>query len=204
MSIETAALPRADAARAVHFSGTWQEYLPIALVNLLLTIVTLGIYRFWGQARIRCYLWLHTRLIDDELQWTGTGGEMFIGFLMVMGVLIAFVAAVFGGAAMLGEWFLLVGLLAFYVFIFWAFNFAQFRALRYRLSRTYWRGIRGGSEDNGVGYAWAAFGRYVLAILTLSIMTPSAIVQNWNDRMSAMRFGPHRFGSTVTTQGRDA
>lgn len=201
MSIETAALPRADAARAVHFSGTWQEYLPIALVNLLLTIVTLGIYRFWAQARVRRYLWSRTRLIDDELEWTGTGGEMFIGFLMVMGVLLAFGAAVVGGAAILGEWFLLLGLFAFYVFIFWAFNFAQFRALRYRLSRTYWRGIRGGSEDNGVGYAWAAFGRYFLAAVTLSIMTPNAIVKNWNDRMSAMWFGPHRFESTVTTQG---
>lgn len=201
MNIEAGVQPRPGADRAVHFSGTWQEFLPIALVNLLLTIVTLGIYRFWAMARVRRYLWSHTTIIDDELEWTGTGGEMFIGFLMVMGILILSVAAIFGIAYLVGQWFLFVGLLAFYVFIFWAVNFAQFRALRYRLSRTYWRGIRGGSEDNGVGYGWAAFGRFFVAGMTLSIMTPMAIVENWNDRINAMSFGPHRLESGVTTEG---
>ena len=201
MNVELAAAPRSSADRAVHFSGTWQEFLPIALINLLLTLVTLGIYRFWAMARVRRYLWSNTRIIDDELEWTGTGGEMFIGFLMVMGILILAVAAIFGISYAIGEWFLLIGGLAFYVFIFWAVNFAQFRALRYRLSRTYWRGIRGGSEDNGVGYGWAAFGRFFVAGMTLSIMTPMAIVENWNDRINAMSFGPHRLESGVTTEG---
>lgn len=201
MNVEQAVGPGADANRAVRFSGTWQEFLPIALVNLLLTIVTLGIYRFWAMARVRRYLWSHTTIIDDELEWTGTGGEMFIGFLMVIGILILTVAAIFGISYAIGEWFLLVGGFAFYIFIFWAFNFAQFRALRYRLSRTYWRGIRGGSEDNGVSYGWFAFGRLIAAGITLSIMTPWAMVENWNDRINAMSFGPHRLESGVTTEG---
>ena len=201
MNVELAAAPRSSANRAVHFSGTWQEFLPIALVNLLLTLATLGIYRFWAMARVRRYLWSNTRIIDDELEWTGTGGEMFIGFLMVMGILILSVASIFGIAYLVGEWFIIAGMLAFYIFIFWAVNFAQFRALRYRLSRTYWRGIRGGSEDNGVGYGWAAFGRFFVAGMTLSIMTPMAIVENWNDRINAMSFGPHRLESGVTTEG---
>lgn len=201
MNIETGAPPRAGADRAVRFDGSWQEFLPIALVNLLLTIVTLGIYRFWAQARVRRYLWSRTTIIDDQLQWTGTGGEMFIGFLMVIGVLIASFAAIFGIAFAVGEWFLFVGLFAFYIFIFWALNFAQFRALRYRLSRTYWRGIRGGSDDNGVSYGWFAFGRLIAAGMTLGIMTPWAMVENWNDRINAMSFGPHRLESAVTTEG---
>lgn len=201
MNIEQAMPPHAAADRAVRFSGTWQEFLPIALTNLLLTIVTLGIYRFWAQARVRRYLWSRTTIIDDELQWTGTGGEMFIGFLMVIGILILSVASIFGIAYVVGEWFLLLGLFAFYIFIFWALNFAQFRALRYRLSRTYWRGIRGGSEDNGVSYGWFAFGRLLAVGFTFSIMTPWALVENWNDRINAMSFGPHRLESAVTTEG---
>jgi uncharacterized membrane protein YjgN (DUF898 family) len=198
MDMMTAAVPH---DRAVRFSGTWQEFLPIALVNLLLTIVTLGIYRFWAQARVRRYLWSRTTLIDDELEWTGTGGEMFIGFLMVMGVLIGSMIVIVGGAMLLGNWFMMVGLFAFYIFLLWAVNFAQFRALRYRLSRTYWRGIRGGSDENGVYYGWAALGRFFIAGLTLGIMTPMAVVENWNDRMNAMWFGPHKFQSMVTTEG---
>lgn len=148
-----------QSSRAVEFTGHWKEYLPIAVTNLLLTIVTLGIYRFWAKARERRYLWSRTRLIRDELEWTGTGGEMFVGFLMAVGVLLGCVAVIFGGAALLGEWFLVLGFVAFYIFLLWAFGFAQFRALRYRLSRTYWRGIRGGSDDNGVGYGWTAIGQ---------------------------------------------
>ena len=188
-------------ARSVEFTGRWQEYLSIAVTNLLLTIVTLGIYRFWAKARERRYLWSNTRLIDDELEWTGTGGEMFVGFLMVMGVMIGWGVLVFGGSALLGEWFLVLGGIAFYLFLLWAIGFAQFRALRYRLSRTYWRGIRGGSESNGVGYGWTALGNNFVAGLTLGILTPRAIVENWNDRLRAMSFGPHMLDSDVDTKG---
>lgn len=191
----------AEQGRAVHFSGRWQDYLGIAVTNLLLTIVTLGIYRFWAKARERRYLWSRTRIIDNELEWTGTGGEMFVGFLMVMGVFLGWGALIFGGSLLLGQWFVFLGAIAFYIFLLWGFGFAQFRALRYRLSRTYWRGIRGGSDDNGAGYGWSALGRNFLAGLTLGIMTPSAIVENWNERVRAMSFGPHMLDSDVDTVG---
>jgi uncharacterized membrane protein YjgN (DUF898 family) len=188
-------------ARAVRFTGQWQDYLKIAATNLLLTIVTLGIYRFWAKARERRYLWAHTQIIDDDLEWTGTGGEMFVGFLMVMGVFVGWAALAFGGAALLGQWFLVVSGIGFYVFLLWGYGFAQFRALRYRLSRTYWRGIRGGSDDSGVGYGWSALGNNFIAGLTGGIMTPRAIVDNWNDRIRKMSFGPHMLDSDVDTVG---
>lgn len=188
-------------SHAVEFTGNWKEYLPIALTNLILTIVTLGIFRFWAKARERRYLWSRSRLIGDRLEWTGTGSEMFIGFLIAMGVLVGSVAFLFGGAVLLGDWFMVMGLIAFYVFILWAVGFARFRALRYRLSRTYWRGIRGGSDDNGVSYGWTALGNNFLAILTLGILTPRAIARNWNDRMRKMSFGPHMLDSNVDTVG---
>jgi uncharacterized membrane protein YjgN (DUF898 family) len=187
--------------RAVRFTGRWQEYLGIAVTNLLLTIVTLGIYRFWAKARERRYRWARTQLIGDELEWTGTGGEMFIGFLIAMGVLMGSALIIFGGAALLGDWFMAVGMLAFYVFIFWAVGFAQFRALRYRLSRTYWRGIRGGSDDNGVSYGWSALGRNFLAGLSAGIAMPWALVENWNQRIRAMSFGPYQLDSYLDTEG---
>ena len=82
--------PAGDEARAVRFTGTWREYLPIAATNALLIICTLGVYRFWASARQRRYLWSRTYVIDDSLEWTGTGREMFFGFLMVIAVLAPF------------------------------------------------------------------------------------------------------------------
>lgn len=191
----------AESSRAIRFTGRWQEYLGIALTNLLLTIVTLGIYRFWAKARARRYLWGNTRIIDDELEWTGTGGEMFVGFLIVMGIFIGLTGLIIGGGALLGQWFVYLGFFAFYIFLLWGFGFAQFRALRYRLSRTYWRGIRGGSDSNGVAYGWTALGNNFLGGITLGILMPKAITANWNDRLRAMSFGPHMVDSNVDTEG---
>ena len=74
----------AGGTRAFGFTGTWQDYAPIAFTNLLLTIVTLGIYTFWAKARTRRYLWSHTRFIDDRLEWTGTGLELFVGYVLAV------------------------------------------------------------------------------------------------------------------------
>src|SRR3954469_7054606 len=80
----------AGESRAIRFTGTWREYLPIAITNALLIVCTLGIYRFWATARQRRYLWSRTHFIDDSFEWTGTGKEMFIGFVIVMCVLAPF------------------------------------------------------------------------------------------------------------------
>ncbi len=45
--------PATAQERAIRFTGSWREYLPIAATNVLLIIVTLGIYRFWAAARQR-------------------------------------------------------------------------------------------------------------------------------------------------------
>lgn len=76
--------------RAIRFTGNWREYLPIAATNVLLIVVTLGVYRFWAKARERRYLWSRTEVIDDALEWTGTGKEMFFGFLMAALILLPF------------------------------------------------------------------------------------------------------------------
>src|SRR5690606_18489998 len=72
------------AETAFGFDGTWQEFAPIAFTNLLLTIVTLGICRFWATTRERQYFWSRTRFVDERLEWAGTGMELFIGFLLVL------------------------------------------------------------------------------------------------------------------------
>ena len=73
-----------DPHSAFGFTGSWREFAPIAFSNLLLTIVTLGVYRFWATARERRYLWSRSRFVDERLEWAGTGLELFIGFVIVV------------------------------------------------------------------------------------------------------------------------
>jgi len=142
--------------RAIRFTGNWREYLPIAATNALLIICTLGVYRFWAAARQRRYLWSRTEVIDDTLEWTGTGKEMFIGFLIVIAILapfFLFIQFLFPALVARGKAEAAAGIITlFYIGLIYLGGFARFRALRYRLSRTLWHGIRGGSNDPGWNY----------------------------------------------------
>jgi uncharacterized membrane protein YjgN (DUF898 family) len=190
---------------AFRFTGTWREYAPIAFTNLLLTIVTLGIYRFWARARERRYLWSRTEFIDDSLEWTGTGGEMFRGFLIVMAVLLPTILLLqFASQALILRGQIIAAgllILSLYIGVLYLVGLAIFRALRYRLSRTYWHGIRGGSDDPGFGYAWSAFWKPILGALAFGALVPWSMTSLWNDRWNKMSFGPHAFEAGADSSG---
>ena len=56
--------------------------------NTILTVITLGFYRFWAKTRIRKYIWSNQSLFGEPLEYTGTGKELFLGFLIVLAVLV--------------------------------------------------------------------------------------------------------------------
>ncbi|MBO9574154.1 MAG: DUF898 domain-containing protein [Sphingobium sp.] len=184
-------------ARAFGFSGSWREYAPIAFTNLLLTIVTLGIYRFWATTRTRQYLWAHTRFIDAELEWAGTGKELFVGFIMALilfGAPFLVLNLVTQGLLLQGHAGM-VSLLTFaaVLLIYYLTGLARYRALRYRLSRTYWHGIRGGSDDSGWSYGWSYIWKTFVGSLALGLMIPWSMMSLWDERWNKLSFGPFQF-----------
>ncbi len=182
---------------AFGFDGNWKDFAKIALPNQMLTILTLGIYRFWATARERRYLWAHSRFVDERLEWSGTGRELFIGFLLAAAVILL---PLFGlnlliqsltlrGEEALAGWLTFVLFLGVYYFT----GLARFRGLRYRLSRTHWRGIRGGSDDQGLGYGVSYTWKSFVGYLPLGLLVPWSMTSLWNERIGKMSFGPHRF-----------
>lgn len=189
--------PVAEGQSAFGFTGNWRPFVPIVLSNLALTIVTLGIYRFWGQVRERKFLWSHSRFIDAQLEWTGTGLEVFIGFIMGAVLLgVPFLILQFGVQALMLQGHegiaVLVGLGSF-VLLYYFYGLAKFRALRYRLGRTYWRGIRGGSNNAGMKYGWSYIWKNVVGWLPAGLLIPWSMTSLWNERWNLMSFGNHAF-----------
>jgi uncharacterized membrane protein YjgN (DUF898 family) len=199
------AAPAAHGGRAVRFTGSWREYLPIAATNALLIICTLGVYRFWAAARQRRYLWSRTEFIDDTLEWTGTGREMFFGFLIVIAVIapfLLFFQFLFPALLARGKADAAFGIFTlFYIALIYLGGFARFRALRYRLSRTYWHGIRGGSDNPGWNYGGEYLGRIALSAMSMFIVYPWAATRLWNSRWNAMSFGPLQFRAKLDAEG---
>ncbi|HEX8528128.1 YjgN family protein [Allosphingosinicella sp.] len=195
-----------EQASALGFTGRWREFLPIALTNLLLMVATLGLYRFWATTRERRYLWSRTRFIDDRLEWSGSGREMFLGFLIVLLLVIpmAILLIVAGGMTARGGSARTAGILltiAVYGTFFYLTGVAVFRALRYRLSRTFWHGIRGGGEGGGWDFGWQYVWKTTAGYIIFALLVPWSKTSLWNDRWNKMSFGRHRFVASADADG---
>jgi uncharacterized membrane protein YjgN (DUF898 family) len=192
---QAAAIP-SQTRPVFEYDGRVSELFGIFLLNLLLTIVTLGIYRFWAITRIRRYLWSHMRFEGTRLSYTGKGKELFFGFLLAMTILGLF----FAGAGIIAAALVPIhpGLAAIplgfaYLCMFALYGAATFSAQRYRLSRTEWRGIRGGMEGSALRYGLVWLGYLLLVIVTLYQATPWMQVGLARARINASRFGSSAF-----------
>lgn len=199
--------PGADRREKLAHDGRFGEIFVIFLVNLLLTLITLGIYRFWGKTRIRKYVWSHTSLRGERLEYTGTGLELFLGFL--------FAVLVFGTPTVLiYVWIfssppdpvtMLVVVLILYLVIiplfFFIYYVAIFAAYRYRISRTSWFGIRGGMEGSAWKYGFLGFGLGILNFLSMGWTKPWADSVVFKYRLSRTWFGSRKFDSTLECTG---
>ncbi len=190
----------AGAGRFV-YDGRLGELYVIFIKNLLLTIITLGIYRFWAKTRVRRYLWSHTSLFGDRFEYTGTGKELFLGFLIALGLFLAFGAILVVVTIVLGEGVGQVLTGVFYILLFFLFFVARFTALRYRLSRTRWRGIRGGLAGSPWRFAGISIGWNIVNLLTAGLLGPVVTVRTLGYRIRNAFFGTAR--TSFSAQAKD-
>ncbi len=177
--------------------GRLREFLPIVLVNAILNIVTVTLYRFWAKTRVRRYLWAGMRLAGDRFEYSGQGLELFLGFLVVLaGVIVPMLAV-----SAVVEYYWAVEdpvrygafMTLFYLVVLFLIGVALYRARRYRLSRTVWRGIRPAL----VGRAWV-YGLMYLAIYIVNGITagwsyPWGRIRLAEQMMRHTRFGDRAF-----------
>lgn len=212
----------------VSYDGSVASIYKIWIKNLILSVITLFIYRAWAKTRMRKYLWSHIKVNGHALTYTGTGKELFRGFIKV--ALFYFVmssiifAITFGVMLKVGlediqinqavtqqnieealglcgykdisnipdgqykSCLFKYGLASSYnasmvklfstaltwSVILYIIFYAQYSALRYRLSRTTWCGIHGSLTGSPRKYAFMCIGRFIINIVTLGIAIPKS------------------------------
>src|SRR3954471_2118013 len=169
-SIEAPAPPPANGAR---FLGNERAFWRLLIRGAALLFVTLGIYRFWLATDVRRFLWSNTEIAGDGLEYIGTARELLLGFLIAIVLLVPvnvmfFLAAFSGG--LLGQ---ISGTLALAVLALFG-QFAVYRARRYRLTRTVYRGIRFHQTGSAWRYAVCALFWWALIGITLGLAYPFA------------------------------
>jgi uncharacterized membrane protein YjgN (DUF898 family) len=156
---------------SVAFFGQRGEFRRLVTRGALLELITIGFYRFWLATDIRRHLWSNTAVDDDAFEYTGRGKELLIGFLFALAILVPVYLAYFlvTVEAERIKAFASFPLLAF----FYLFGqFAIYRARRYRLTRTVWRGVRFWMTGSGWAYAARAALWGLLMLLTLGLILP--------------------------------
>lgn len=159
----------------IAWTGKGSDYIGLGFKVFFLKIITLGIYHFWGKTEIRKRLWNNTRINSEPLEYTGTGMELFLGFLIV--IFVVFLPAILllvGIQVMFGPNSIqaILGTIALYVVFLYLIGVAIYNAQRYRLSRTQWRGIRGALKGSSWGYAWTAFWTSIITLITAGLAYP--------------------------------
>jgi uncharacterized membrane protein YjgN (DUF898 family) len=162
--------PRAE---RIVFAGNRGDFRRLVTRGTALELVTVGFYRFWLATDMRRHLWANTMVEGDAAEYTGTAKELFIGFLFALAILAPIYLAYFL-AGLEAERMRAFASFPLGIFFFLFAQFAVYRARRYRLTRTVWRGVRFWMSGSGVGYAWRA-GLWLLAsIFTLGFLAPWA------------------------------
>lgn len=162
-----AVAPRRSDRVVFGLDGT--HFVALLLRAAALELMTLGLYRFWLTNDIRRFLWSHTSLEGERLEYSGHGHELFAGFLGAFALLVALSACIYGPSELLGAAWVRYALLPLFVFLR---LIATYQARRYRLSRTLWRGTRFWMEGSALSFAARAIIWDIAALLTLGLAWP--------------------------------
>ena len=154
------------------FHGSGRELFDIFIINLLKTIATLGIYSFWAKTETRKYLWGHSEFAGDRFGYHGMGKELMIGWIKAAGLFGALFALQW--AVSIADYPLAKILSAgvFYIGLAVLVPLVQIGSMRYRLSRTSWRGIRFTFRGQYRPFLWLSLRGFLLIALTLGIYYP--------------------------------
>ncbi len=155
------------------FTGRDGDFRRLVTKGALLELVTAGFYRFWLATNMRRHLWSSTVFGGDALEYLGTGRELLFGFFFALAIFapIYLIYFLVGLEAERLRTFASLPLGLFFV----AFSqFAIYRARRYRLHRTAWRGLRFGMVGSGWAYSWRAMLWGLGVILSLGLALPWA------------------------------
>jgi uncharacterized membrane protein YjgN (DUF898 family) len=128
-------VPGPRQALPLRFTGTGGEYFRIWIVNLLLTIATLGIYSAWAKVRRTRWFWSNTLLAGTAFQYHARPLAILRGRIVVAVLLVAY--------SLLGQLSVAAGLAALSL-LGLAFPWFFQKAMRFKLTNTSWRGIRFG------------------------------------------------------------
>lgn len=166
------------------FNGTGGEFFKIWIVNLLLTIVTLGIYSAWAKVRTRRYFYGNTHLDGASFDYRANPIAILKGRLIAV--------AFFMSYSIVSNYSPIAGVVLMILFAI-VLPWLVVRSLSFNARMSAYRNICFGF-DGTIGEAAKAFILWpFLGILTLGILSPYAFFRQQQFIVANSRYGTTGF-----------
>ncbi|MCW8917348.1 MAG: YjgN family protein [Gammaproteobacteria bacterium] len=168
----------------VAFHGKGGEYFKIWIVNILLTILTLGIYSAWAKVRNHRYFYSNTQIGSGTFEYTAAPLAILKGRIVAVLFLLAF--------SMSGQFMPILGIvlqLLFIILLPWLIN----RSMAFRNRNTVYRNVRLGFD----GDYWGAMKAFILwplaGVFSVGILMPYALFRQKHYMVENSRYGTSNF-----------
>jgi uncharacterized membrane protein YjgN (DUF898 family) len=164
------------------FTGTGSEYFRIWIVNLALTIATLGIYSAWAKVRRLQFFYRHTRLAGAGFDYHGDPIAILKGRMVGLVLFGLYSSMGYAGTVMT-----LVILVVLAVLLPWLLG----RSLRFRMHNSSYRGLRFKFHGTTKQAYWVFLAMPFFMVLSLFVLGPL-----WHHRLKRYQFSNAAFGRT--------
>jgi len=168
------------------FTGNASEYFGIWIVNILLTIVTLGIYSAWAKVRRNRYFYGNTALLGHSFEYHAKGKQILIGRLIVFGFLI--VLNILSHVAPLA-------VLAIWPVMLVVFPWFLMRGLRFNARVTSYRNVRFDFVGTYGGAFKAIFLGTLVTVISVGLLSPVATRWFYKYVFDNLRYGDRPFST---------
>jgi uncharacterized membrane protein YjgN (DUF898 family) len=147
----------------VEFTGDAAEFFQIWIVNVLLSIVTLGIYSAWAKVRTNQYFYSHTKIAGHAFRYLANPMQILKGRVIAV--------AIFGVLALLNHFNPMIGFAVSLLMLF-AFPWLLLQSLRFKMRMTSYRNVRFGFHGSYGGFLKYFIGMPLLSVFTLYLLMP--------------------------------
>jgi uncharacterized membrane protein YjgN (DUF898 family) len=174
-------------ATTVQFTGNAGEYFKIWIVNIALTVITLGIYSPWAKIRKLRYFYGNTSIEDGHFDYHAKPMAILIGRIIAVSILFAYY--------LLSQFLPLAGVVLIAIIVL-LIPVLVVRSLVFQMRNTSYHGLRFNFQRNYKDSFIAIYGGALIAIFSLGLAVPSATYMR--NKFAANNSG---FGKTLFNFG---
>lgn len=176
--------------KKVMFNGNAGEYFKIWIVNLFLSIITLGVYSAWATVRNKQYLYSNTEIDGYRFSFLGDPIQILKGRAIAFGLLaIYLIAANFAPV--------LIILLSPIIFFVTPYLIRQ--SIRFSMRMTAYRNVRLNFSGNYVGALVVYIALPIVAAFTFFILFPWVLKKQQEYYVEFIEFGDRKFTTDLST-----